>query len=342
MKRVLHLDSGRELRGGQVQLAHLVHAAPGLGVALPPDAPLHEQLVRDGVPVHPVAFGAPPWGTLDLAALVRELDPDVIAAHTSHAHAQARLVARGRPIVVHRRVDFPIGPLSRRKYRAVAGYIAVSEAVSEVLIDGGVDPLRIVVVPDGVEPDPWLVRVDREAARRLFGVPIGARWVAAVGALVDHKGHAVLIDAIAEVVRRGGAVFCTIAGDGPRREALQRRIDAAGLADVVRLTGARCDVPAWLGGVDVFVHPSVEEGLGQAVIEALLTGVPVVATAAGGVPEIVGADGRIVPKGDPVALASALAGDLPAAGTGRTRMLYEFSVSRMVSGTLAAYRRFTR
>lgn len=339
--RVLHLDSGRELRGGQVQLAHLVRGAPGLGVALPPDAPLRAQLERDGIPVFPVKFGAPPWGTLDLAALVRELKPDLIATHTSHAHAQARLVAGGRPFIVHRRVDFAIGPLSRRKYRAAAGYVAVSDAVSEVLITGGVDPLRIAVVPDGVDPLPWVARVDRVAARQRLGVPDGARWLAAVGALVEHKGHAVLIDAIAKMPSREG-VFCTITGDGPRRAALQQQIDAAGLSAGVHLTGERSDVPEWLGGADLFVHPSLEEGLGQAVIEALLAGVPIVATAAGGIPEIVGADGRIVPANDATALANALAGDPPAGGTGRSRALYEFAVGRMVSGTLAAYKRFSR
>lgn len=333
--KVLHVDTASEWRGGQVQLALLVRAAPGLGVAVVPGAPLSRAL--SGVaPVHPVLGG--PLAAVHLRALIRALRPDLIAAHTSRAHSLALLAAGGRPVIVHRRVDFTvgkgvIGPLKRLKYRAATGYVAVSDAVRRVLIDGGVAPERIDVVPDAVDPAPWTRAVDRAAARERLGVPDGVPWLVAVGALVEHKGHRVLIDALRGVPD----AHLTIAGDGPLRGRLEAQ--AAGLGSRVRFLGQRGDVPEWLGAADRFVHPSLEEGLGQAVIEAMLAGVPVVASRAGGVPEVVGEDGVLVPPGDVAALTAALLAPSRSSSPAAKRLRELHAPERLVLGTLDAYSR---
>lgn len=337
--RVLHVDPAREWRGGQTQLALLVRGAPGLGVAVVLDSPLAHALANGPVAVHPCLGG--PLAAVRLRALVRALDPDVIAAHTSKAHALALLACGGRPVIVHRRVDFavgtgPFGTWKRVKYRAAAGYVAVSEAVRDVLIAGGVEPSRIDVVPDAVDPAPWAVPVARSAARARLGVPDEVPWFAAVGALVEHKGHRVLIDAMASVPR----AILTIAGEGPLRARLQAQIDARGLSARVRLLGMRDDVPDWLGAADLFVHPSLEEGLGQAVIEAMLARVPIVASRAGGVPEVVREDGVLVPPGDVKALVAALQAPARSPAPATARLRERHAPEALVKGTLAAYARF--
>ena len=128
------------------------------------------------------------------------------------------------------------------------------------------------------------------------------------------------------------AVF--VAGEGPLRASLE--------GSALRLLGQRPDVPALLARADVFVHSSKEEGFGQSVIEAMMAGVPVVATAAGGVPEAVGEAGILVPPRQPDALREALRralrGEHPPVEVARARARARFSVEVMVAGTEAVYR----
>jgi glycosyltransferase involved in cell wall biosynthesis len=327
---ILHVDTGREWRGGQTQLLHLVRAAGG-EVALPPDALLRPALEAAGVPVHPIAFGGVWRGTLPLARLLRARPPELVAAHTSHAHGHAILAGRV-PVVVHRRVDFVPGadPVTRWKYGSPAGFVAVSRAVAR-LLERFVPADRIAVVPDGVD------RVDlpdRVAARRELDLPDGP-IVGAVGALVPHKGHIHLVRAMA-----GLDALLVIAGEGPERPRLE--------GPRVRLPG-RVHAPTLLAAIDVLVHPSVGEGMGQVVVEAMLAGVPVVCTSAGGLPEVVeaGRTGLVVPPGDDRALAAAIRQVLADPEGARIRAeagreaARRFSVAAMVEGTLAAYARFT-
>jgi glycosyltransferase involved in cell wall biosynthesis len=184
------------------------------------------------------------------------------------------------------------------------------------------------VVHDGVRPLPAL-----PPAPDLVGE---GPLVGAVGALVDHKAHWVLIEAMAALP----GVRCVIAGEGHRRSRLEALIRARGLAGRVRLLGQRDDVAAVLAALDLFVHPSVEEGMGQAVVEAMAAGVPALVSDAGGLPEVVGSEGVVVPAGEPRALAGAIRAALaepPDTGRARERARTQFSVDRMVEGTLAAY-----
>lgn len=334
---VLHVDTGTERRGGQAQLLHLLRARPGDAVAMRPDAAWRGEVERLGNPVHYVDFRGAWRGTSTLAKVVRDVQPELIAAHTSHAHGHAWL-AGGAPLVVHRRNDFVPTWISGPKYRAPLGYVAVSAAVREVLAGIGVPRDRIAVVHDGVDvarfaPDgPAWERPDR-------GAPGAVSRIGAVGALVEHKGHDVLIEAAARLRRLGRPVEVEIAGVGEKRDALERL--ALEREVPVRFLGAVEDVPGFLRSLDAFAHPSREEGLGQAVIEAMLVGVPVVASAAGGIPEVVApGTGWLVPPGDPAALADTLAEAL-ADGVARAAAAREharrFDVAAMVTATEAAW-----
>ncbi|MBW1877623.1 MAG: glycosyltransferase [Deltaproteobacteria bacterium] len=345
--RVLHVDTAREWRGGQTQLLLLLRANPHHEVALPPDAPLRPAAEGLGIRVHPVSFHGPWRGTKTLARLIRARGPDLVAAHTSHAHGHA-LLAGGAPLVVHRRLDFRPGVLSRLKYRGPRGYVAVSQAVKGELSVAGVAPERIEVVHDGVDPEPFL---DAEPIPLRDSLRCGpnAVLVGAVGALVPHKGHAVLVDAMAILRSSGVPAVAVIAGEGKLRGTLVRQIRRRGLEGVVHLLGHRHDVPGLLGAIDVMCHPSLEEGMGQAVVEAMLAGTPVVASAAGGIPEVVEHEttGRLVPPGVASELARGLTqaiATMPAtrrfAEKARTAARARFGPERMVRGTLAAYHRF--
>lgn len=306
---VLHVDTATEWRGGQVQLLALVRGMVKRGwevsVACPPDGRLWNELAFLGARRLAIAPGV----SARTSWTARQAEVDLVAAHTSHAHTVCTVV--DKPLVVHRRVDFEIS--GGWKYNRPAAYIAVSEAVAGVLRRAGV--AQVAVVPDGVAPLPPM-----EPA------PDGPT-VLAVGARVAHKGHRVLSEAAVELE----GVDIGVAGEGP--------LTYPGL----RYLGFRPDISALLAAAEVFVHPSLEEGMGQAVVEAMLAGVPVVASATGGIPEVLGDTGLLVPPGDAGALAHgiarALSGDRPPTALARERALKLFTVDRMVEGTIAVYER---
>jgi glycosyltransferase involved in cell wall biosynthesis len=295
-----------------VQLLHLVAGLHARGwsqwVACPPAGRLWTELAFLGDRRIAVPAGA------SLVAGLRawRTGADLVAAHTSHAHQSAAPFPVR--LVVHRRVDFQ--PSGGWKYRRPDGYVAVSQAVADIVSAAG--GRRVHVVFDGVLPLPAVAPA------------VDGPMVLAVGARVPHKGHVHLVAAAALLHAQHPDLDIGVAGDGP--------LTWPG----VRWLGQRDDVPALLAAARVFVHPSVEEGMGQAVVEAMLAGVPVVVSDAGGLPEVVGDTGLIVPAGDPVALAAAvervLRGRHPPTSAARDRALLRFSVDAMVDGTAAAYR----
>jgi glycosyltransferase involved in cell wall biosynthesis len=354
----LHVNDAHSWRGGEQQTLLLMRglAATGHGVALaaPPGAPLARAAAESGIVVHPLVLR----GELDLpgavalAALLRRAAPTLLHAHTAHALAACavarRLAAGATPIVFSRRVDFPVrgGPfgLGRRKYLAADAILAVSAAAAAVVASAGVPPSRIRVVHDGVDATRFdTPALDLPAA---LGLPAGARVVLNVAALADHKDQRTLVHAAVPLTRRFPDVHVVIAGEGPERAVLTALIAALGLESRVHLLGFRHDVPGLLRGAAVAVMCSHLEGLGSAVLDAMVCGVPLVATRAGGLPELVedGVSGLLVPVRDPDALAgaigavlddTALAATLAAGGRERAR---GFTADRMVEGTLAAYR----
>ncbi|MCK6519168.1 glycosyltransferase [Myxococcota bacterium] len=334
---LLHLDTAMEHRGGQRQLLLLSLGLAARGhaqaVCCPPESPLWAELLSCGAA--PIRLGEPlipgvvqllptpknnhPLGVSSCWRLRRAYPDAVPIAHTPHAHGL--WAAAGARPVVHRRVDFVphADPFTRLKWSRVSRCVCVSEAVGKVMTRWGLPAERVTVVADGVRPLP------AAPPAALGDGPV----VLAVGALVAHKDHETFIQAA-----QGLDAQAVIAGDGPLRAQLEGR--------GVRLLGQRPDVAALLARATVFVHCSCEEGMGQAVVEAMLAGVPVVATTAGGVPEVVGAYGLLVPPGDPAALRGAvqraLAGDHPDVEAARTWAAARFSVEAMVEGTEAAYR----
>ena len=349
--RVLHVDTATEWRGGQTQLEALLSARRDDHVVLHPDAPVRPALEALGCTVHTVRFAGTFRGTRRLRSVIRDVRPDLVAAHTSHAHHHAVLAAPPTPVVVHRRVDFAVGgnPLSRLQYRRATGFVAVSEAVRQVLVRGGVDPEVISVVHDGVDPVRVASTRDRDEVRAELGVPVDGLLVGSVGALVPHKGHAHLVEALAWLDNDRQDIWGVLIGDGPERSTLQGRIDEWKIGERTRILGERSDVADLLGALDLFVHPSVEEGMGQAIVEAMLAGVPIVASSAGGIPEVLDdlTTALLVAPGDGAALSRAMLAALRATERSRQRAeaachsaAERFSVTRMVEGTEAAYARF--
>jgi len=358
--RVLHIDDGREWRGGQHQVWLLLRELAERGVVQrligPPGAPLIERARAIGIE----AVETPLRGELDplapgrIAAHARALGANLLHAHTGHAHTLGLRAARrldGVWLVTTRRVDFPIGRgfFSRRKYRAAGQhYIAISEGVRRVLLAGGVAPRRIDTVSSGVPAIPAGETWPRERVRRELGIGADELAIVNVGALTDHKGQRWLVEAAPAVLAAHPGARIHILGEGELRRELETQIRALGLEGNVVLHGFVADARLKLAGFDLFVSSSHLEGLGTGILDAMLAGVPVVAAAAGGVPESVldGRTGRLAPPRDAAALAGAMVRAIEQpeesrvmAEAARRHVETHFSARAMAEGTLAVYRK---
>lgn len=251
-------------------------------------------------------------GAFSLAGIARREGMSLLHANTLRASAYAAAAARRvrRPLLWHVR-DLGIPPLHARAMAACAGgVVAVSAAAANAL------PCRASVIPNGVGPDAFCGD-RREAARRLrerWGLPAEAPLVGQIARLAPWKGQRHVLAAAERVLREqpdarfalaGGDVFGD-AGDYARE--LREGVAARGLGAQVLLPGHESDVPAALAALDVLVHASHAEPFGRILVEAAAAGVPVVAFASGGVPEIVVHEetGLLVPDGDEAALAAGI------------------------------------
>jgi glycosyltransferase involved in cell wall biosynthesis len=352
MSRILHVDTARGWRGGQNQvlLTALGMAARGHEVALACRAggALEARAREAGVAVRPIAFRGDLWppAVASLAAVLRRDKPRLLQLHDPHAVSAgllARRLAGSVPVVATRRVDFPLrSALSRAKYRACERVVAVSRAIAAVLERARVPAERLRLVHEGVRD-----RAPEPGGRALLaelGIPESSPVVGNVAALTGHKDHATFLRAAAHVVKARPDVRFVVAGEGERLQALLALRQELGLAGHVVFAGFRRDLDRLLPAVDVFCLSSSLEGLGTSLLDAMAFARPVVATAAGGIPDAVvdGETGRLVPVGDPDALAQGLLDLLGDPGrraalgaAGRRRFLAEFTDARMVEATLA-------
>lgn len=283
--------------------------------------------------LNPRALPAFAWrlwrGSRDLARWLRAEDVRLVHANTSAVLGGA-LAARwaGRPLVwhVHEIIERP-GWLRWLIARLVTGLadrvVAISGPVAEALLGPGSAAGardRVTVIPDAVDTERFQPQVAADAVRRALGAGPEQILVGTVGRIHTWKGQAVLVAAAAALRARCPQVRFAIVGDivpgqPEPRQVVEAAIAAHDLGDRVRLAGYRADTPAVMAALDILVLPSTSpEPFGLVVLEAMASGKPVVATAHGGPLEIIidGACGRLVPPGDPAALAAAieqLAGD---------------------------------
>ena len=211
----------------------------------------------------------------------------------------------------------------------------------------GVEEARTMVAYNGVEPLREVQEDVRSGIRAELGIPPNAKVISIVARLSVEKGHLTLFDAARIVSRRTqGPLHVVVAGsgpyEGPLREAASRLV-----GPVVHFVGHQADVAPWMAVGDVFAAPSQVEAFGLAAAEAMSLGRPVVASAVGGLPEVVedGVSGLLVPSGDPEAFASAVLRvfDSPelAAELGRNaraRVQERFTLDAMVDGWIDCYR----
>ncbi|MBK6402397.1 MAG: TIGR03088 family PEP-CTERM/XrtA system glycosyltransferase [Rhodocyclaceae bacterium] len=319
------------------------------------------RIARDDVEF--ISLAKPPghlwWLYPRLFRLFRQLRPAIV--HSRNLAALEVAVpawAAGVPVRIHGEHGRDVGDLKglnktyqwlRRLYNPfVTHFIALSRDLENYLLDPvGIARRKVTQIYNGV---------DAERFHPADGLPIidgcpfrrPQHWlVGTVGRMQTVKDQTLLARAFVRALEREPALRqrlrLVMVGEGPLRAQAQEMLDAAGVADLAWLPGERHDVPDILRGLDCFVLPSLAEGISNTILEAMASGLPVIATRVGGNPELVleGETGRLVPVGDVEALASALIDDVHApeadraAGlAGRWQVERRFSMDSMV----AAYR----
>lgn len=362
---VVHLIYRLDFGGLETLVAECVNRMPAdkyrhAIVCLTDYTEFSKKITKPGVEIYALhkAPGLAPGTHVALWKLLRKLRPTVL--HTYNLSAIEYTVAArlaGVPVRVHaehgREATDPDGKnlkhnlLRRLLIPFIDVYVPVSGDLQRWLKSAiGVPDKKNLLVNNGVDTTGFEPRNGSAAQAQAQPFPADCFVIGTVGRIQEVKNHRALIDAflhlLALLPTEKDRLRLAIVGDGPLLPALREQIAAADIADLVWLPGARTDIAKIMRGFSVFALPSIAEGTPVTILEAMSTGLPVVATRVGGIPEVVldGLTGAVVPPGDPKALATALAKyirqpELAAqhGAAGRLRVEQKYSMTAM----LAAY-----
>ncbi len=357
--RVLHATKVQGIGGAEQHLLALLPALRDRGVDarfLSLDAGgdaerFHRALDERAIPWRRISCGldVSPRLAASFVSAVRAECPTLLHTHMAHADVYGSVAAHmGRtPFVSTRHNDdrYLLGPfryVDRAFMSGVAAIVAISDAVREFHVRAGLPEQKLVTIHYGLDELP---SAPSELTPAAAGIAPEAPLVLAVGRLIEQKDHATLLEAFARMRREHQDARLAILGWGRLEDATRERVHALGLDDAVLLPG-RVEPSAWLARADVFAHTSRWEGFGIVLLEAMLAGLPIVATRVSAIPEIVvdGTTGFLAASGDAAAIATALSALLAdperrrAFGdAGRRRARDEFSVARMTERTIAVY-----
>jgi L-malate glycosyltransferase len=324
--KVLHLLAAMPVGGAEDLVAAIVRGLDpqrfSAAVAiLGPPGPVGQELRSQGYEVVSLGLDIKRTSTWRVAIAVRRLlkadPPDILHTHLYHPNFYGRLGALGLglPGVVaavhnsytrvkfHRRVwNFLLGWVSDRVV------VASPQVWQDVRRYDGVPASRLALMPYGIAMTELDIPLSRQEARERLGLAGEGLVIGAVGRLEEQKGHTHLLAALPELVGLIPGLTVLLVGEGREEENLRRQVEELGLSATVRFLGTRRDLAAIYRALDLFVHPSLWEGLPLALLKAMGAGLPVVATRVSGSLEAIenGVNGCLVAPVDPAALARAI------------------------------------
>jgi glycosyltransferase involved in cell wall biosynthesis len=312
---IVHTEASLGWGGQEIRILSesqgLIRRGHDVRLLCPPEARIYAEAPGYGVPAVALPIGRKrPVGIKVLYVWLKQNRCDVVATHSSTDAwlVGLALLALGRPVPVvrtrHISAPVPTNAPTRWLYtRATARIVTTGEALKKELIErNGFPAQRIDSVPTGIDTARFKPG-DRAAARARLNLPPDAKVVGIVATLRSWKGHRFLIEALP------AGAHLVIVGDGPMRGVLEEMVAARNLGNRAVFVGNQSDVVPWLQSFDVFALPSyANEGVPQALVQAMLTGLPCVTTGVGGIPEIAMHEktALVVPAEDGGALGAAL------------------------------------
>jgi glycosyltransferase involved in cell wall biosynthesis len=322
--RVVYLAHALMVGGAEEMVLSLVRHLPArfepVVVCINQSGPIGDEIRAAGVPLHVLGLTpgiAHPFDILRLRDFLFALEPQIVHTFLLTASLYGRLAAMlaGVPIVIGSEVNIyerkrPLHAIAERwLMRWTDAVVTSAEAVREFYVRQiGTDRSKVEVIYNAVDWTQLQVTMGRDEMRTSSGIPRDVPLAGILARLTEQKAHRVLFEALARTPALAN-MHLAVAGTGELRDELERRAAALGLEQRVHFLGVRRDVGNVLGALDMFVLPSLWEGLPLALVLAMGAGLPVVATAVAGVPEVVahGERGLLVNPGDAAGLGAALA-----------------------------------
>ncbi len=364
--KAMHVIKAKGIAGAERHILSLLQEmrARGIDARLillePPDHSadaMADEVTRRGIPLQRVEIArhvAPGmFGTL--RAIFLQEQPDIVHTHLQHADLYGIVAARlsGVKIVVSTRHNddparrrLPVRLLNASLARWATAVITISEALRHFALEvEWIPPRKLHTILYGLPlPVPKIDRGEaRRALRRELGVPDSTLLIGMASRLIEQKGITYALQAYTQIEAEFPQARVVIAGDGPLRAELQAQAGPG-----VHFVGWRTDVLHFLAGLDVFLAPSLWEGFGLVLLEAMGQQLPIIGSTASAIPEVIvhGETGLLVPPADPTAIADALRvllNDKPLRMhlglVGADRLETHFSATQMVDKTLALYRK---
>jgi glycosyltransferase involved in cell wall biosynthesis len=353
--KILHVETGRHLYGGALQVLFLLEGLKQRGIDSVLVCTKGSEIARQARP-YALVRELPMYGEADiifplrLSTVIRETTPDLVHVHSRRgADIWGGVCARFHhiPGLITRRVDnreWP--PIARLKYGSYDRIVTISQGIRQVLLEEGIAPDRVRCVRSAVDVEHYRIERDREWFQGEFGVSASAPLIGVIAQLIPRKGHRYLLEITPELLSRFPDLRIVFFGQGPLEAELRESIRRLGLEERVQLAGFRNDMPRILPCLDLVVHPALMEGLGVSLLQAAACGVPLVAARAGGIPEVVrhGESGYLVEPGSSRDLKETIASLLadPELGRrfgsqGRRIVEQEFSIDGMVEENVSIY-----
>ena len=298
---ILHVSTPKSWRGGEQQIAYLYEELERKNVTqyllCNSEGELYTRAKKKGWNVIPcgkrsgfdVAFA------YQIKHSCSSLGITHVHVHDSQAHTlsliSALLFRNKVPVVLSRKVDFPVGNsfLSRFKYNhsSIAKIICVSDAIKNIMAQSVTAKNKLCTVMDGIDLQRFRDLTAGPFLRSTYGVPKEHALVGNVSAIAPHKDYYTFVDTVVELEKSSFPATYFIIGDGPEKEKIKAYVSRKGLEDRIHFTGFIPEVLPVLKELDVLLMTSKTEGLGTTILDAFACEVPVVATSAGGIPEIV-------------------------------------------------------
>jgi len=361
--RVVYLAHTLAVGGAEEMVLNLVRHLPAefdrAVICIDQPGPIGEEVRNTGVPFHALGLRPGlrrPADVLRLQSFLHHSEPTIVHTFLLTASLYGRfaaLLARV-PIVIGTEVNIYARKRAAHRLaeRWLIGHtdavVASAESVREFYVDQiDADPDKVVVIYNAVDWSQLDTTMPRDEFRRQFGIPAGAPAAGIIARLTEQKAHRVLIDAIASRPQLA-SLHLLVIGDGELRRPLEQQAERLGLASRVHFAGARRDLGNVLAGIDVFVMPSLWEGLPLSLVLAMGAGLPVIASRVAGIPEVVHHEqsGLLVTAGDTGELSDALVRIITNAALGpslgraaKTFVVPRFGVDGYIASMTALYRR---
>jgi glycosyltransferase involved in cell wall biosynthesis len=359
--KIVHIETGRHLYGGALQVVYLLRGlrhqypdvestlicVPGSDISQAARAYAHHIVEMPMKGDTDIGFVS------RLGKQLRHSKPDVLHLHSRRgADLWGGLAGKLNhiPTLLTRRVDNPEPkPWVALKYQLYNHIVTISHGIREVLLNEGLAPERVTCIHSATDTQQYQPSSDRrEALLKHFDLPAHAIVMAVIAQLIERKGHRYLFDALPAIIQQHPHAHLLVFGKGALAQELKNHATRLSLQNNIHFAGFRTDLDKILPGLDLVIHPALIEGLGVSLLQAAACGVPIIASNAGGMPEVVKHhhNGLLVAPGNTTELQRAILSllDQPnqrqtLAQHARAWVLENFSIEKMTTENYRMYQR---